>query len=210
MKLIYRLLDVPFIGRKIKSFITNRTGKMQESIFLRKYTKYKYNVEVGLYSYGGCFSPEFNLGGKVKIGRYCSFASNIHYFGANHPMNYVSMSPYFYNKTFSNGVKDVERNSLVVGNDCWIGYGTIITSKCHYIGNGAVIAAGSIVTKDVPAYAVVAGSPAKVIRYRFDKKVIDSIEASNWWCRTPNECLKYYEFIDKPLEFCRRIEDEFK
>lgn len=210
MRLLYSLLDIPVFGSKLKNFIANKTGKMQESIFLREYTKYKYNVDIGLYSYGGCFSPEFNLGGKVSVGRYCSFASNIHYFGANHPIEYVSMSPYFYNKSFSKEVNDVKRSYLEVGHDCWIGYGVIITSNCNHIGNGAVVAAGSIVTKDVPAYAIVAGSPAKIIKYRFDKETIDVIEESRWWERKPKECLKYYKFIDKPLEFSRRIKNEVK
>ncbi|MBR3614186.1 MAG: CatB-related O-acetyltransferase [Clostridia bacterium] len=167
-----------------------------------------YNVDVGLYSYGGCFDQSFNLGGKVTIGRYCSFAANIRYFGANHPMNYVSMSPYFYNKKFSPNVKDIERKHLIIGNDCWIGYGVIITNKCTKIGNGAVIAAGSIVTKDVPPYAVVAGNPARIIKYRFDEEIINEIENSKWWEHTPDECLRYYNLIDKPLEFCRGIKNE--
>lgn len=205
MNLLYKIFLLPLVGSKIKMFIANQTGGMQESRFIRNYTSYKYNVDVGMYSYGGCFMSDFNLGGYVTIGRYCSFASNIHYFGANHPMHYVSMSPYFYNNSFSRDVKDVERSHLIIGNDCWIGYGVIITNQCKSIGNGAVIAAGSIVTKDVPAYAVVAGTPAKVIRYRFDKDTINIIELSKWWEKTPQECLEHYDFIDKPIEFCRRI-----
>lgn len=210
MNLMYKLVEIPLIGEKIKMYITNKTGGMQESIFIREYAKKAYNVDVDLYSYGGCFSKDFNLGGKVTIGRYCSFASNIRYFGANHPMHYVSMSPYFYNSKFSKNVKDIERKHLMIGNDCWIGYGTIITSKCSSIGNGAVIAAGSIVTKDVPAYAVVAGSPARIIKYRFDKKIIEEIENSKWWELAPSELLKFYELIDNPLEFCKGIKNETK
>ena len=210
MKLMYKLVEIPLIGEKIKMYITNKTGGMQESSFIREYTKKAYNVDIDLYSYGGCFAKEFNLGGKVTVGRYCSFASNVRYFGANHPMHFVSMSPYFYNSQFSKNVKDIERKHLIIGNDCWIGYGVIITSKCCSIGNGAVIAAGSVVTKDVPAYAVVAGSPAQIIKYRFDKKIIEEIENSEWWKLTPSELLKFYELIDNPLEFCKGIKNETK
>lgn len=210
MKLLYQLFCVPFIGNKMKMIVANKTGGMQESRIIREFTKLHYNVNVDLYSYGGCFLPEFNNGGIVSVGRYCSFASNIHYFGANHPMDYVSMSPYFYNSTFSEGVNDVERSHLQIGHDCWIGYGVIITSKCKFIGNGAVVAAGSVVTKDVPPYAVVAGSPARILRYRFDADTCAMLEASRWWEKTPEECLEYYEYMNQPEEFCRRISDAGK
>lgn len=206
MYLFDKLFDMPVIGKKIKTFVTEKTGGMQESKILRSYTKRKYAVDVGMYSYGSCFQPEFNNGGrKITVGRYCSFASEIHYFGANHPMNYVSMSPYFYNKSFGKEVTDIERNTLEIGNDCWIGYGVIITAGCKKIGNGAVVAAGAVVTADVPPYSVVAGVPARVLRYRFDKEIIEAIEKSKWWEHTPDECMKYYDVIDNPIEFSRRI-----
>ena len=210
MRLLYNLVDFPVIGEKLKWFITNRTGGQQESMFIRDLTRKKYKVDVGLYSYGGCFEKEFNLGGQVTIGKYCSFASNIRYFGANHPMNFVSMSPYFYNKSFSENVKDVERAHIKIGNDCWIGYGVIITNKCSTIGNGAVVAAGAVVTKDVPPYAIVAGTPARIIRYRFDEETIKIIEESKWWEYPPTKCLKYYDLIDKPVEFCKGLKNENK
>lgn len=207
MGLLFKIFDLPIIGTKIKMKIAAKTGGMQESRILREYTNYKYKVEVGMYSYGCCFTPGFNLGGKVSIGRYCSFATDIHYFGANHPMEYVSTSPYFYNKAFGKAVRDVKREKLTIGNDVWVGYGVIITSNCHNIGDGAVLAAGSVVTKDVPPYAVVAGSPARIIKYRFDEETQRIIERSKWWEKTPDQCMVYYEYIDNPKEFCRRMTD---
>lgn len=210
MKLLFKIFDLPILGPKIKMMVASGTGGMQESQILIEYTNHKYKVDVGMYSYGGCFTPGFNLGGTVSIGRYCSFATDIHYFGANHPMEYVSTSPYFYNKAFGKAVKDIKREKLTIGNDVWVGYGVIITSNCHSIGNGAVLAAGSIVTKDVPPYAVVAGSPARVIKYRFSQEVQQAIENSKWWEKTPDQCMEYYDYIDKPEEFCRRIIDDGK
>lgn len=203
------LYDLPLIGRHLILRKATAEGGSQVSETLREYTRTRFKVDIGLYSYGGCFDPQFNTGGSVKIGRYCSFASNIRYFGGNHPMHYTSMSPYFYNKSFGYAVKDIDREALMVGHDVWCGYGVIITSHCKRIGNGVVIAAGAIVTKDVPAYAIVAGNPATILRYRFDSETIECIEQSKWWDRTPTECMKLYQYIDDPKEFCRRITNEF-
>lgn len=200
-----RLFMIPIIGKRIKSHIIKAEGGSQESVTLRKWVEQKYGVSVGMFSYGGCFSPTFNLGGKVCIGRYCSFATDIHYFGGNHPMEYASMSPYFYNKSFGFDVKDIPRETLYIGHDVWCGYGVIITNKCHNIGNGAVIAAGSIVTKDVPPYAIVSGSPAKVMRYRFDQQTIDILEKSRWYDLKPEQIIEYYDLINKPNEFANKI-----
>lgn len=74
----------------------------------------------------------------------------------------------------------VLRGNTVVGNDVWIGARALIMSGVN-IGNGAVVAAGSVVTKDVPPYAIVGGNPAKIIRYRFDASVIDKLQQIAWW-----------------------------
>lgn len=211
MNLIYKLCNLPVIGRKIKMIITNITGGMTESKFIRKYEKEVNNVSVGLYSYGGCFLKGFNMGGKVIIGRYCSIGPNVKYLAGNHPLHYVSTSPYFYDKKISKkNVEDITRGELYIGNDCWIGYGAMITNKCKKIGNGAVVAAGAIVTKDVPPYSIVAGVPAKIIKYRFDEKVQMILEKSKWWEYTPEQCLKYYKYINNPEKFCRSLENEKK
>ena len=194
---------------KFKHIITKHEGGETRSLTLRKFSKEKYNVDVGLYTYGCCFESYFNMGGTVFIGRYCSFATNIHYFGANHPMNYSSMSPYFYNSQFGYEVKDVDRETLVVGNDVWCGYGSIITNKCHFIGNGAVIAAGAVVTNDVPPYSVVAGSPAKILRYRFDKDTINCLEESKWYELDPDILMKFYDIIMNPKLFAKKV-NEYK
>ena len=91
--ILFKVFQLPFVGDKIKMYAAKKQGGMQESSVIREYSKRYYKVDVGMYSYGGCFSSGFNNGGTVTIGRYCSFASNVHYFGANHPMNYISMSP---------------------------------------------------------------------------------------------------------------------
>ena len=172
-----------------------------DSIIAREYVKNVHRVDIGLFTYGGCFDKGFNIGGKVIIGRYCSIASEVHYFGANHPMSDISTSAYFFNKSFGLAVKDIKREQLEIGNDVWIGFGVIITSNCHIIGNGAVIGAGSIVTHNVPPYVVVAGNPAKIIRNRFSDEEQQMLEKSRWWERTPEELMKYYNCFNNIKEF---------
>lgn len=186
--------------RIMKFFWRNKQGT---SKLLRKYYKQKYNVDVGEYTYGGCFESTFNQGGNVTIGRYCSIANNVHYFGANHPLNMISTSAYFYNKKFSGkNVKDVPRNKLVIGNDVWIGYGTLITPGCKNIGTGAVIGAGSVVTHDVPENAIVAGNPARLIRYRQSKELFEELKQTCWWSKELECLMKYYEQMNDIKLFC--------
>ena len=180
----------------IIKIISKFEGGETRSKTLRKYYEKKYSIEIGEYSYG-CFKPSLNCGGiKVTIGRYCSFADNIRYYGANHPLNFFSTSAYFYNKGFGFDVEDVPRYSLSIGNDVWIGYGVTITCGCKNIGDGAVIAAGAVVTKDVPAYSVVGGNPAKVIKMRFDETTINKLLQSEWWLNSPDLLVKLRPFDD--------------
>jgi len=197
------------IGDLIEDFLQNHKIKKQggekTSQLLRDLTEFRYHVKVGLYSYGSCFDKSFNTGGKVVVGQYTSFGPNIRYYGANHPLNCVSMSPYFYQQkwadTVGGRVRDVERHVLSIGNDCWLGSGVIITCGCHSIGNGAVIGAGSVVTKNVAPYTIVAGNPAKEIRKRFSNEEIRKLELSKWYDLSPDILLKHYDLYDSPMLF---------
>ncbi len=203
-KTIIKLFSFPILGKKIfQPWFVNKEGGSQKSKSLRCYYTNKFRVDVGMYTYGGCFSPDFNyaIGGCIEIGRYGSFAQDIHYFAANHPVSQVSMSPFFYSKTFGFDVEYVKREKLTIGHGVWCGYGALITNKCTCVGNGAVIAAGSVVTKNVPPYAIVAGNPAKIIKFRFSKNEIEQIEETKWWEKTPEELMKLYNQMKQPREF---------
>lgn len=180
-----------FLEKIYLKIVSKKEGGEQVSTTLRAFYRFKYKVDVDLYSYG-CFKPEFNCGGKgVTVGRYCSIAPNVRFYGANHPQKNFSLSPYFYNKAFGFDVTDVDRKELSIGNDVWIGYGAIITAGCTNIGDGAVIGAGAVVTHDVKPYTVVGVNPAKVIKQRFPEELADKLLNSKWWEFPPNSLHKF-------------------
>lgn len=147
---------------------------------LRSLYERKHGVQVGLYSYG-CFDPRrFPRG--MKIGRYCSFSQTCWFFSGNHGIDYLTTHPFLYAPEF--GVVESERisrQSFVVEDDVWVGHNVVVVASANRIGRGAVVAAGTIVTKDVPRYSVFAGNPGRVVRFRFPSDVVAQIEASRWW-----------------------------
>ena len=133
------------------------------------------SVEVGKKTYGSLFVLMSAVDTvRLKIGNYCSIASEVAFIlGSDHYTNHISSFPF---KVIVCGAKReaISKGDIIIDDDVWIGYGSIILSGVH-IGQGAIVAAGSVVTKDVPPYAIVGGSPAKVIRYRFDEKMIEKL-----------------------------------
>lgn len=131
-------------------------------------------VEVGKYTYGQIDVLISNKGAKLKIGNYCSIAENVKFLlCVEHLLNCISTYPF--NFRLANGVNEATtKGDIVLEDDVWIGYGAIILSGVR-IHQGAVVAAGAIVTKDVPPYAIVGGNPAKIIKYRFNESVIQKL-----------------------------------
>lgn len=145
-------------------------------------------VRIGAYSYGQCFVP-YAFPPGVVVGRYVSIADGVNIFTRNHPMNTLSTHPFFFNACLGVIERDaMEYGSFEVASDAWIGANAIITPGCRRVGLGAVVGAGSVVTKDVPDFAIVVGNPAKVIRMRFDEATREAIRVSRWWERSLDEC----------------------
>lgn len=170
----YRLL------RKIILWIVFYVGVDQfRSQWLRELFKHYYQVDIGIFSYG-CFKTDIPEG--IVIGKFCSFSDEIFINRGDHKIETVTTHPFIYNPEV--GVVEQllrGKESLVIGNDVWIGQRAIILSKVKRIGHGAVIGAGAVVTHDVPDYAVVAGVPAKVIHYRFDEVTVAKLLSIAWW-----------------------------
>ncbi|HIG65439.1 MAG TPA: CatB-related O-acetyltransferase [Methyloprofundus sp.] len=136
----------------------------------------------------------------VQIGRYCSIAEDVQIGRQNHPLTWLTTSPFFYEN--NKDIVNVERDACLIkermqytepptrlrcsmiGNDVWIGHGAIINAGVS-LGNGVIVAAGSVVTKNAPAYSIVGGNPAQVIRYRFAADIIAKLEWLQWWRYSP-------------------------
>lgn len=143
------------------------------------------NVILGSYTYVGRNSLLQN----VKVGKFCSIANDVMIGLGTHPLDLFSTSPLFYRKHNTFKIKLVQENLVfkeytetVIENDVWIGARVTILDGVK-IHNGALVAAGAVVTKDVPAYAIVAGVPAKIIKYRFDKVKIEYLLKTKWWSK---------------------------
>ena len=161
-------------------------AKIDSSNKIAENVSLKY-CNIGKYNYIARRNSLFN----VEVGNYCCFGPDVHIGGMQHSYWWYSMSP-----MLSNECKTPEKT--IIGNDVWIAAGCIIKQGVK-IGNGAVVGANSFVNKDVPPFAIVAGSPAKIIKYRFSNDVIKRIEASDYWSYPPQKAKQIIETLGEIL-----------
>lgn len=180
--------------RHHKKLVRLRTGALIEAVHLAGPAQFGRFSLVRRCSIGAFTAAEdfFNCH-DAELGAYCSIGSNVLINAGQHPLGWLSTHLFqFHSRTwaFVDAMKDfgrVEagfavRGRVTVGNDVWIGNNVVVMPHVK-IGDGAAIGAGAIVTKDVPPYAIVAGAPARILRYRFDKKTIARLLRSAWWKR---------------------------
>ena len=153
-----------------------------------------YNVRLGNYSSVRDKSKVMN----AEIGNYSVIAKECLIGVGVHPTNYLTCHSIFYKNSpwgfHPEWVKPIENvaKTTHIGNDVWIGARSLVMDGVT-IGDGAIVAAGSVVAKDVPPFAIVGGAPAKLIRYRFPQEMIDRLEDIKWW-NLPDE--KITEKVD--------------
>jgi acetyltransferase-like isoleucine patch superfamily enzyme len=144
----------------------------------------------------GAFSYSWSrLVGVRSVGRYCSISTDVIFGVTEHPTQWLSSSSFTYDHQFFWGgfthergssfqtvplPDETKRGSVTIGNDVWIGTRAYVRGGIA-IGDGAIIGAYAVVTKDVPPYAVVVGNPAKIVKMRFSNKIIDDLQKSKWW-----------------------------
>lgn len=154
----------------------------------------------GRIGYGSYVGERSNI--NAIIGRYCSISSDVRTVSGTHPTSgFVSTHPCFYSTkkqagfTYVNKASfkedvfaDSDRHFVVIGNDVWIGSNVLLLPGVH-IGDGAIVAAGAVVTKDVSPYSIVGGVPAKEIKKRFSEEEIKKLMEIKWWNR-PSEWIQ--------------------
>lgn len=163
------------------------------------------NSSIGDHSYVNSNTHVYN----TAIGKFCSIGSNVQFGLGMHPTSMVSTHPAFFSKgkmfkTFSDEVYVEEYSEIVVGNDVWIGDGAVIMNGVT-IEDGAVVAARAVVTKDVKAYSIVGGIPAKILKFRFDEEIIKNIKKTKWWDWEEERFEKEYKLFHDPDEFISKF-----
>lgn len=139
--------------------------------------------EIGDWTYGSPQVLSWDSSTKLVIGKYCSFAGEVTILlGGEHRADWVSTFPFSIFLEEWSGIKGhpASKGNLIIGNDVWVGYGATILCGIH-IGDGAIIGAGAVVTRDVEPYSIVAGNPAKTIKHRFEPNVIKELLDVCWW-----------------------------
>lgn len=170
-----KLID-QLLNRGVKPEKDNYYFDMQNN---PKYTNYS----IGRFTYGEPLVLEWGEGATLNIGSFCSIAPNVTILlGGNHRGDWVTTFPF--NIIFDD-FKDISghpatRGNVIIGNDVWIGIDALILSGIS-IGDGAIIAARSVVTKDVEPYTVVGGNPARKIKTRFSDETIENLLKIKWW-----------------------------
>lgn len=179
------------INRFLEKKIAQLDGGFYYSLKIRDLYKELHGLSIGYGTYGGCWNNSAMWWSNIVIGNYCSFAGQVSLFPCDHPTDLFTTHPITYD-TYSSGAEKqrhfgTEKPSLHIGHGVWFGSNSVVLSGCKIIGNGAIIGAGSVVTHDVPPYAIVVGNPAKILRYRLSEEEIKKVEATQWWQLDKNE-----------------------
>ena len=163
-------------------------------------------VQLGYGSYGELNVVDFGGANKLIIKNYVSIAQQVTFvLNADHYTNNISTYPYKVKILHSESSESFGKGDIIVDDDVWIGYGATILSGVH-IGQGAVVAAGAVVTRDVPPYAIVGGVPAKVIKYRFEPAMVEELLKVDYSKLTKEEIEKHIDDLYVELKDRNQLE----
>lgn len=179
--LLQKIID-KFRGKPVRFFAIDKKIKVSKSADIDN------NTVLGDYTYIGNNTTIT----RAVIGRYCSIGNNVTIGPGEHNFEEISTSGHLSISTAD--YKGLTKADCIIGNDVWIGVDAIIRRGVK-IGNGAIIGANSFVNKDVPDFAVVAGSPAKIIKMRFDEEKIQKINDSKYWEYEPKKAKEILKTI---------------
>lgn len=200
----YLLLKLNYMRRKLCS---DQYGKFKEGY--RYISEKLFGFTVGKYSTG--YEQFWHQTPLIEsIGAFCNISADNVTVAGNHPISMVSTNTF----TYSKKVGFVDQNKSIshiantrkinIGHDVWIGANVILLPGIT-IGHGAVIAAGAVVSKDVPPYAIAGGVPAKLIKYRFETSIIDNLIESEWWNWDDEKIKCHIQYMDTPVDFLKKI-----
>ena len=173
------------------------------------------NSKIGCYTYIGRNSRLENC----KIGRFTSIAHDVSVEPYTHPVSgFLSTSPVFFSKLGQcvesfvseskfNEIKTIDDYNCIIGNDVWIGSSVKIIGGLS-IGDGVIIAAGAVVTKDVPPYAIVGGVPAKIIKFRYSEEKIKILMNFQWWNKDVDWIKRHADVFSCENDFFKLIDNE--
>jgi virginiamycin A acetyltransferase len=183
----------------IKSASLSRNVRLEKGVTLENGTHIQTGL-IGKFTYINKYSlVDKNT---QSIGRFCSIAYGVKVGLGHHPVDWVSTHHFAYDKKygFINESRDFEDNSLqrcIIGNDVWIGANSIVLAGVK-VGDGAMVGANSLVTKDVEPYSIVFGTPAKFHRYRFDEKMREELLKIQWWNWEDSKIIKNVDLFSDP------------
>lgn len=192
----------------IKSYNISKDFRCGDNCIINKRVEIDRNVYIGEYTYLNSNKDWINIESNVTIGKYCSIAPGVKIAFGNHDYKNVTTHPILFDKYYiskigistnsqkQNGLKDKDLGTII-GNDVWIGMNANIKRGVK-IGNGVVIAGNSVVTHNIPDYAIVVGNPARILKYRFDEKDIDIMNKYKeraWWNWNKEELIDNYDIL---------------
>ncbi len=201
----FKTIGIKCKNRDKKLYIGNLC-RFQNTSF-GKYNTFYQNVKINNTTIDDfVYVSDNTLINNARIGKFCSIGPNVLIAPGKHPTHYISTFPAFFSAknqcqiSFCKQSSFLETENVTIGNDVWIGANAIVLDGST-IGDGAIIAAGSVVTKDVPPYAIVGGVPAQIIRYRFNQKTIDSLLRLSWWNNDIEWIKTNSNYFNSPNEF---------